>query len=261
MVGHAPDGTKRWELTGTGAIADGAVITIQHPDGTGYDPQRTSYVTASLAQINQHSHRIRLEHDVTIHTSDGLWLASPQMYWLPDRDELTTDRPVRIETDHMLVRGRGAVGHSELKRAKLLRDVEMVLNPSADDPPGGNSHVHITCDGPLSFDYERHIAVFEDNVHVVDDQGDLYSDKLVTYLDQTTRTIRYAEAIGNVRIVQGPNTATGQRAIYEPTMGKVTLMGSPSLVVSPDAEEPAPATQVSTTGVLNVLRSSTPPSP
>jgi len=262
MVGYAPTGAKRWELVGTGATVEGAWVTIRQPNAVGFSPERKAYMTASLAHIEQTSRRIRLENDVTMHTSEGLWLMSPVMYWLPDQEELLTEDVVRLETDHMLVRGRGATGHSQLKRAQIQRDVDVVLNPTnekksaglspAPESPGGNlqqaggpGHVHITCDGPLSFDYERHVATFEHNVHVVDRQGDIYSDKLVAYLDRVTRTIRYAEALGHVRIVQGTNTATSERAVYEPAFGKVTLVGSPSLVLYPDDKPQAPGVATS----------------
>ena len=250
MVGYAADGSKRWELEGQGASLEQTIVTVRQPRGVGYDPAiggtgppRTAALRASLAQVEQTSRRVRLEHDVTIHTSDGLWLTSPTMYWLPDKNELVTDDAVRIESAHLLLRGREATGHSQLKQAVILHDVELVLNPTTHPPaemsegragesPGqGSQHVTITCDGPLSFDYERNIATFEQHVHVRDAQGDLYSDTLIAYVDQTTRTITYAEAIGNVRIVQGPHTATSERAVYEPAQGKVTLLGSPSLLV------------------------------
>ena len=248
MVGYNPDGTKRWDLTGSGATMEGELVTVLHPDAIGYDHtpvsrgslSQTAYLTASLAQVNQTTRQVRLEHEVTIHTSDGMWLTSPLMYWLPDREELLTDQPVRLEGEHMLLRGRGATGRTQLKLAVFLHDIELVLNPTTDERPGEVSHVTITCDGPLAFDYERNIATFEQNVHIVDRQGELFSDKLIAYLDQTSRTISYAEAIGQVRIVQGTNTARGERAIYEPAKNKVTLLGSPSLVVYPEDQKTTP---------------------
>lgn len=200
-------------------------------------PKRTAYLTASLAQVNQTSRRVRLEQEVTIHTSDGIWLMSPTMYWLPDQNELITDQAVRLETDHMLLRGRGATGQTHLKHAVILRDVELVLNPTTDERAGERSHVKITCDGPLSFDYDHHVATFEQNVHVKDAQGDLYSDRLIAYLDPVNRTITYAEALGRVRIVQEANLASGERAVYEPAKGKVTLLGSPSLLIYPEKNQ------------------------
>jgi LPS export ABC transporter protein LptC len=232
LTGYEEDGTKRWVLDGAGASVDGQIVTIHHPNAVGYDANRTAYLTASAAQVQQPSRHVRLEHDVTIHTSDGVWLAAPILHWRPDRDEVATDTPVRIETDHMLLRGRGAIGLAQLKQMTLLEDIELVLNPTDQDAPGeGRKHVTITCDGPLAFDYENHIATFEQNVHVQDPTGDLYSDKLIAYLSEATHTIRYAEAIGRVRIVQNQNTALSDRAVYEPTIGKITLVGKPSLLV------------------------------
>ncbi len=245
LAGYGEDGTKHWELTGHGAQVEQGLVTISRPDGIGYDPLRQAYLTASVALVKQDTRQVRLEHDVTMHSSDGWWLTTPILYWLPDADEAVTDHPVRIESDHMLLRGRGARVFAELKYAVIHQDIEMVLNPtehSAEPLLGGSgegpSHVRITCDGPLTFDYERSVATFEQNVHVEDEHGDLYSDKLIAYLHGTTRTIRYAEAIGHVRIERDRNTATGERAIYEPTLGKVTLAGRPSLLLYPDGQGP-----------------------
>ena len=234
MEGFAPDGSKRWDLVGTEAAIDGDMVTIQRPSGVGHDPERTAYLDASVAQVNQANRRIRLEHDVTLHTTDGVWLLSPSMYWLPDQNQVLTEAPVRIETDHMLIRGRGAVADTQLKRAKVVRDVEVVLIPTDHETVEDIRHVKITCEGPLTFDYEKNIATFEKDVHIEDPQGDLYSDKLVAYLNRETRTISYAEATGAVRIVQGKQTIRGGRAVYEPATGKLTLLDAPSLSISLD---------------------------
>ena len=237
LTGYQQDGGKRWQMEGVGAHADGNIVTIHHPNAVGYQPDRTAYLTASAAQVDQTNRHIRLEHDVTIHTSDGLWLTSPVLHWIPDENQMATDQPVRIETDHMLLRGRGASGLTQLKQATIFEDIELVLNPS-DGEAGGHvgQQVTITCDGPLEFDYGNSIATFHENVHVKDPNGDLYSDRLIAYLNQATHTIRYAEAIGRVRIHQQQNTALSNRAVYEPAIGKITLVGKPSLLVYPSGE-------------------------
>ncbi len=249
LTGYETDGSKRWELKGNGASMEDQIVTIHHPDGIGYDLARTAYLTATAAQINQQNRHVRMEHDVTIHTEDGLWLFTPVLHWMPDQNQVATDHPVRIETDHMLLRGRGASGLTQLKQVKVLTDVEMVLNPSEDElPAGGAKQVIITCDGPLTFNYERNVATFEQNVHVKDPNGDLYSDKLIAYLNETTRTIRYAEAIGKVRIHQQQNTALSEKAVYEPALGKMTLVGKPSLLIYP-SEEQGSSSQLSLGGL------------
>ncbi|MBI3083990.1 MAG: LPS export ABC transporter periplasmic protein LptC, partial [Candidatus Omnitrophica bacterium] len=251
LNGYNEEKSTRWTLNGQGANLDGNIVTIHRPDAVGYDPARTAYLTASLAQMNQQNRSIRMEHDVTIHTSDGLWFASPILYWIPDHDQVATDQPVRIETDHMLLRGRGMDGFTQLKQATILEDIELVLNPGTHEAPAEEpSQVTITCDGPLAFDYEHHVATFERNVHVKDASGDLYSDKLVAYLDQATHTIRYADAIGRVRIHQDQNTALSERAVYEPALGKVTLLGKPSLLVYPSSSGGSKGTQLSFGGLI-----------
>ncbi len=234
LTGYATDGTKRWTLDGQGASVDGSIVTIHQPDAVGYDAARTAYLTATLAQMNQTNRYVRLEHDVTIHTSEGLWLTAPLLHWMPDRNQFATDTPVRIETDHMVLRGRGASGFTQLKHAQLLSDIELVLNPTDHEPSGqAVKQVTITCDGPLSLDYANNVATFERNVHVQDPSGDLYSDTLVAYLETATHTIKYAEASGHVRIHQSQNTALSERAIYEPALSKITLVGRPSLLLYP----------------------------
>jgi LPS export ABC transporter protein LptC len=240
LAGYEPDGSKKWELVGEGASVDNDIVTIHKPNGVGREPGRTAYLTADAAQMRQKDRHVRLEHNVVVHTSDGLWLSTPLLHWIPDQNQVATESPVRLETGQMLLRGRGARGLTQLKQATIFKDVELILNPGDSQLPGGSrKHVRITCDGPLSFDYDNEIATFENNVHIEDPGGDLHSDKLVAYLDGTTHTIRYAEAVGRVRIIQNQNTASGERAVYEPNAGTFSLVGQPSLLIYPDGQDGA----------------------
>ena len=58
----------------------------------------TAYLSASAAQVHRPTRHVRFEHDVTIHTSDGLWLATPVLHWMPDeeRQVLLTDVAIGI---------------------------------------------------------------------------------------------------------------------------------------------------------------------
>ncbi len=259
LTGYAKDGSKRWVLDGHGASADQNIVTIHRPSGTGFEPQRTAYLTASLAQVRQTDRHVRLEHDVTIHTSDGVWFFAPVLHWIPDQNQVATDLPVRMESDHFLLRGRGAYGLTQLRQFTVFREIELVLNPGDEEvAPGARTRpgqqVTITCDGPLSFDYEHFIATFEQNVHVNDPNGDLYSDTLIAYLDEQTHTIRYAEAVGRVRIQQLQNTAQSERAVYEPAIGKITLVGKPSLLIYPADAEERPRTSVEPVSSIRASR-------
>lgn len=265
MVGYAQDGAKRWELQGRSATMEGQIVSIKRPRGVGYEEPkdipagaraRVAYLTASLAHVDQQTHRVRLEDRVTIHTADGLWFAAPTLYWIPDQDHVVTDQPVQLETDRMLLLGRGATAQTQLKEAVVNRDVELMFVPQSGPQGPGRAairpglqagrhpRVRITCDGPLSLYYERRIAVFERRVHVQDERGDVFSDRLIAYLDQARQTIRYAEAIGHVRIVQSGHVAHSERAVYDPIRGTVTLLGKPSVRV--ESHESGPGVQAPT---------------
>lgn len=261
---YRADDTRKWQLEGQGASVEGKVISVAKPNGIGFDQTRSARMTAGVAMINQDTRDIRLEYEATIHTSDGLWFTSPILYWIPDAHRFETDNPVRIETDRLLLRGRGSHGDTALKQAVILRDIELVFSPEEGPSPltgapaTGPRHVTITCDGPLDFDYEHDIATFHHNVRVQDPSGDLYSDLLIAYLDPATRGIRYAEATGRVRIVQQQNTATSTKAVYDPRLGKVTLIGRPSLLVYPSGHvEPSlgltPSSAVSAPSVTGAM--------
>lgn len=235
MTGYNDDGSKSWELVGEDATVENSIVKVRKPDAIGFgEDGRTAFLTAEYAHINQGNRQVWLENAVTIHTNDGLWLTSPYMHWFPDKEMIATDRSVRLETDHMLLRGRGGKAQTELKHVSMLTDIEMVLNPTENDSDGGPRQVFIVCDGPLEFDYENNIAVFHNNVHVTDINGEIFGDKLVAYMNTTSNTIKYAEITGNVRIVRDFNVAHSQRAVYEPDNGKITLVGRPTLTLNPD---------------------------
>ncbi len=236
LTGYGEDGGKRWELEGKEASLEGQIVTIQKPDGVGFDGPRRAYLTAQEAHVNQTNRNVDLRRDVVVHTSDGLWFFTSQLSWIPDIERAHTDQPVRIETEHMLLRGRGFEGMAQLSDAKLLHDVEVLLNPNgaavAGAPAGvsaGRKHVTITCDGPLDYEYDKGLVTFHNNVHVIDANGELFSDVLVARMNPDGRTIKIAEATGNVRIAQQGHQAASQKAIYDPSKGKISLVGKPSL--------------------------------
>ena len=238
LTGYDNDGRKRWDLDGTEATMEDQIVTIQSPKGVGYDVERTAHLTAKEAHVNQVTRVVNLNQDVVIHTSDGVWFSTSTLNWVPDVERAYTDAPVKIETDHMLLRGRGFEGMTHLKHARILTDVEVILNPTGDDtqrPYSVPKHVKITCKGPLDLQYDKKLVIFNEDVHVMDANGELFADLLVAHLNADGKTIRFAEATGNVRIVQEGHHANSERAIYEPSKGKISLVGKPTLLLMPDA--------------------------
>jgi lipopolysaccharide export system protein LptA len=100
----------------------------------------------------------------------------------------------------------------------------------------------------MEIDYEKNIAIFYNNVKVVKEDIQIYSDRLdVVFIkntpkaEQATNTystqIKNIIASGNVRIIKGDNVSFSNEAIYEPQDKKIILKGSPRLIIYPKEEE------------------------
>ncbi|MDY0269799.1 lipopolysaccharide transport periplasmic protein LptA [Trichloromonas sp.] len=75
---------------------------------------------------------------------------------------------------------------------------------------------------------------------VVAKQGDatIYADEVtIHYSPGKTRDIDQVVAVGNVRIVQGERTATGNKAVFYNRESKVVLTGSPKVHQGKDSVE------------------------
>jgi len=79
--------------------------------------------------------------------------------------------------------------------------------------------------GTLTFDYQRSIAVFEDDVVVVDPQIRMESDKLAVAFDQTNE-VKSVTATGAVQLWHQDKQASCDRAIYTARTGEVILQGN-----------------------------------
>ena len=80
----------------------------------------------------------------------------------------------------------------------------------------------------LTFDYKRYIAVFEEDVVVIDPEVEIRSDKL-TVLFNNTNSVKSVTAVGNVRMRQENKTATCRKAVYIVETGKIVLLGKATL--------------------------------
>jgi lipopolysaccharide export system protein LptA len=80
----------------------------------------------------------------------------------------------------------------------------------------------------LSFDYKRLIAIFEDNVVVVDPQVRMEADRM-NVLFTEENAIRSVTSTGHVRMWQGDKIATCDRAIYLAHDGQLIMRGNASM--------------------------------
>jgi lipopolysaccharide transport protein LptA len=101
-----------------------------------------------------------------------------------------------------------------------------------------NAKTEITCKEEATFDNATGVATFLKSVFVKDVQFNLYCDKLTVYLKKDRKGIDYAEADGNVVIVQENTNEKGEpsksigragHAVFHPDTGEATLTKSPQL--------------------------------
>ena len=97
------------------------------------------------------------------------------------------------------------------------------------------SETTITSD-EMSYDYKRSIAIFQDNVVIVDPQVRLEADAL-TVLFGSTNEIKSVTAVGNVRIKSADKSASCNKAIYLAQSGEILLSGNAKLMRNNDTLE------------------------
>ncbi len=93
----------------------------------------------------------------------------------------------------------------------------------------------ITAD-QMTYDYKRSIAVFQDNVVVIDPQVQLVADTLTVLFDNTN-DIKSITAIGDVHIKSEDKTASCNKAIYIASTGEILLTGNAKLTRGEDTLE------------------------
>jgi lipopolysaccharide assembly outer membrane protein LptD (OstA) len=90
----------------------------------------------------------------------------------------------------------------------------------------------ITCSGPLEIEYDKNIATFHNNVHVIESPtSEIFCDRMVAEFDFKNKKINKVTAFDNVRIVKDGNTSYSDQAVYTNDDKKIVLTGSPKLII------------------------------
>ena len=261
LAGYRENGQKKWEIEGEAANIMEDTVRMTNIVAHAYGPQTNVRLTADHGTLDRKTQDVHLEDHVFATTDDGAKMRTHELDWHQADEKVTTPAKVWVARENIEVTGTGAVAHPNLKHVELEKDVTLVMTPKTDDAnsqgkekkatadpfagwgstPSGKAPADrkttITCSGPLEVDYDRNVATFHDDVHVVDGRGEIFSDALTVYVDPKTKQIQKAIAQRNVRIVRGDNTAYCNEAIYDPTIGQVTLLGAPKLVIQPTEDE------------------------
>lgn len=96
---------------------------------------RVDLVTADRAHISDTSDLNRLDAEfssnVVVNTSEGLSIKTNYLVYHQDENRVETNEPVDFEYKNVQGRSTGVVVETELERARLLKDVNVLIKPGA----------------------------------------------------------------------------------------------------------------------------------
>ena len=243
LSGFGDKGKKAWDLSGKSADILNEVVKLKEVVGNHYTDKDTVKLTADKGDFNKESGVVHLEDNVVITTSGGAKLTTDSLDWDRKKQIVSTLDRVNVHKQDMDLSGVGAKSVTALKTMELEKEVRLDIQP-AEDKINKKEKIMITCDGPLEVDYEKNIAVFNNNVKVEKSDLTIYSDKMQVYFTPKQEenkggqeslvmasSIKKIVAQGNVRILRGENITNSQEAIYDAVSKKITLTGRPQIII------------------------------
>ncbi|MCK9572140.1 MAG: LPS export ABC transporter periplasmic protein LptC [Candidatus Omnitrophica bacterium] len=239
LSGFGDKGKKSWDLAGKSADIFDDTVKLKAVKGTLYEEKDNVLLSADNGNFNKKSGLVHLEDNVVLTTSSGAKLTSDTLNWDRKQQTITTDSRVNLDKNQMNLQGKGASAQTNLKKLQVNEDVRLDINQKT-----AADKMVITCLGSLDVDYGKNIAVFNDRVRVERPDITMLSDKLVVYFNTKKQkgsaqssSIISAGAIdkivasGHVQILQGENVSYSEEAVYTAVDKKLSLLGSPRLVI------------------------------
>lgn len=92
----------------------------------------------------------------------------------------------------------------------------------------GETNCTVITSTRLNYDQAKRVAVFEENVIVIDPELNINADRLTVFFAEDNK-VATIEANGNVVIEQNETKGFAQKAVYAVKEGKVVLTGSPEV--------------------------------
>lgn len=243
LAGYGEKGRKSWDLAGKSADIFNEVVKLKEVVGNHYADKDSINLTADNGEFDKKSGLVHLEDNVVITTSGGARLTTDSLDWDRKQQMVSTMDTVNLQRQDMNLTGRGAKGFTELKQVALEKNVRLDIEPK-DKQSGKKEKISVICDGPLEVDYEKNIAVFNDNVKVETSDLTIYSDKMEVFftskqkgasasgaVSEMSSSINKIVAYGNVRILRGGNTSYSQEAVYTALDKRIVLTGRPHIEI------------------------------
>jgi LPS export ABC transporter protein LptC len=243
LSGYGEKGKKSWDLAGQSADIFNEVVKLKQVIGNNYAQNDTINLTADKGDFNKTSGVVHLEDNVVVTSASGTTLTTDTLDWDRKQQIVKTMDKVNLSRQDMNLTGQGAQGQTALKQITLEKDVRLDID-TLDKQINQKERIMITCDGPLEVNYEKNIAIFNNNVKVETSDLTMDSDRMQVYFTPKqeeakkiqgagvmSSSINKIIAQGNVRILRGGNTSFSQEAIYTAADKKIILTGRPQIEV------------------------------
>ena len=243
LSGYGEKGKKSWDLAGKSADIFNEVVKLKEVVGNHYAEKDSINLTADSGDFNKDSGVVHLENNVVITTASGAKMTTDSLDWDRKQQIVSTLDKVSIQRSDMNLTGEGAKGQTALKQMALEKNVRLNIEPQ-DKQKSKKDKIVIVCDGPLEVDYEKNIAIFNNNVKVETSDLTMDSDRMQVYFTPKqeeakksqgagvmSSSIKKIIAQGNVRILRGGNTSFSQEAIYTAADKKIILTGRPQIEI------------------------------
>ncbi len=248
IAGYDGKGQKTWEVQGASMDMAGNDVKVSDITAHLYGNERNKenmVLTADHGQFDRATGKVRLEDNVRAVTDTGAELTTSALDWSQKDQVISSDEKVNISRDNVTAVGEGLEAKSDMKVAKLEKDVVVTMQGNgqassatktqgpAEAKSAGPGKMTITCDGPMELDYEHQVATFEKNVQVTgdEDQGSMVSDKMTIYFSSQTKQIDRIVAEGHVKITRDGNTSYSDSAVFTAADRRVVLTGRPHLEI------------------------------
>lgn len=238
LAGYTQKGRKSWEVKGNSADIFSNIVRLTSVTANVYGEEENINLVGDIGAYDKTTGKMHLEDNVVITTQSGGRLTTDSLDWDRSSRKVTTNDIVNIEKQNIKAVAKGLEGEPNLKKVYLKDEVKVEVKEQNQlvEQPGpegkGKEPTIITCDGPLEIDYEKEIAVFNNNVKVDQkEQGVMYADRMDVHFDFKNKKILYIKSTGNVKIVKGENTSYSDEAVYTAAEKKMILTGRPRLVI------------------------------
>ena len=237
--GLSQGGKKAWEVRGKSADIFSDIVKLTSVNADVYGEEENINLVGDKGTYDKSTGKIHLQDNVVVTTTGGGKLTTNYLDWDRESQRVSTEDVVNIQRQNIKAVAKGLEGDPNLKKISLKDDVtveiqEALEETKSDDPLFSSKEPTIvTCDGPLEIDYEKEIAIFNNNVKVDQkEQGVMHADKMEAYFDFKVKKILRIKSIGNVKIVKDGNTSYSDEALYSAADKKMTLTGRPRLVIN-----------------------------